>query len=67
MRQRDYVTYGRIITNNSVALVCDRTIPTERQPFVSEVRANVLRIKGYRVFSAKDPYGRNLGPLNRTK
>jgi hypothetical protein len=32
--------------NNSVALVRERTIPTERQPLVGEVSANFLRIRG---------------------
>jgi hypothetical protein len=30
----------------SVALVRERTIPTERPPLVSEVSANILRIEG---------------------
>jgi hypothetical protein len=32
-----------IITNNSVALVRERTIPTERPPFVGEINANFYR------------------------
>jgi hypothetical protein len=31
---------------NSVALVRERTIPTERPPLVGEVSANFLRIEG---------------------
>ena len=40
---------------NSVALVRERTIPTERPPLVS---ANFLRIEGCHVVSATDPHGR---------
>jgi hypothetical protein len=32
--------------NNSVALVRERTIPTERPPLVGEVGGNFLRIQG---------------------
>jgi hypothetical protein len=32
--------------NNSVALVRERTIPTERPPLVGEVSANFLQIEG---------------------
>jgi hypothetical protein len=39
----DYI--NNLINNNSVTLVRERTIPTERQPLVSEVSANVLRIE----------------------
>jgi hypothetical protein len=49
-----------ITINNSVALVRERTIPTERPPLVDEVTANILRIEGCRIVSAADPYGRNL-------
>jgi hypothetical protein len=51
---------------NSVALVLERTIPTEQLPLVGEVSANVC---GYRdvVWSVRRiPYGRNLGFLDRT-
>jgi hypothetical protein len=40
---------------NSVALVRERTIPTEQQPLVGEVSANVLRTEGCRMVSAADP------------
>ena len=41
---------------NSVALVHERTIPTERPPPVGEVSANFfLRIEGCHVVSAMDP------------
>ena len=43
---------------NSVALVHERTIPTERPPPVGEVSANFLRIDGCHVVSATDPHGR---------
>jgi hypothetical protein len=44
---------------NSVALVRERTIPTERPPPVGEVSANFLRIEGCHVFSATASHGRN--------
>jgi hypothetical protein len=34
LRIKDYLT-------NSVALVCERTIPTERPPLVGDVSANI--------------------------
>ena len=43
---------------NSVALVRERTIPTERPPPVGEVSANFLRIEGCHVVSATVPHGR---------
>ena len=43
---------------NSVVLVRERTIPTERPPPVGEVSANFLRIEGCHVVSATDPHGR---------
>ena len=43
---------------NSVALVRERTIPTERPPPVGEVSANFLRIEGCHVVSATGPHGR---------
>ena len=43
---------------NSVALVRERTIPTERPPPVGEVSANILRIEGCHVVIATDPHGR---------
>jgi hypothetical protein len=53
-----------IVTNNSVALVRQRTIPTERPPLVVDVSANFLRIEGvawslrprpYSQFSRQEP------------
>jgi hypothetical protein len=43
----------------SVALVRERTIPTERPLPVGEVSANFLRIEGCHVVSATAPHGRN--------
>jgi hypothetical protein len=50
----------------SVALLPERTIPTERLPLVGEISANVLRIEGCRVVRAANLYGRNLGFLDRS-
>ena len=46
------------LKKNSVALVRDRTIPTERPPPVGEVSANFWLIEGCHVISAKVPHGR---------
>jgi hypothetical protein len=35
-----------VLTNNSVARVHERTVPTERPPLVGQVRANFLPIEG---------------------
>ena len=43
---------------NSVALVRERTIPTEQPPPVGEVSANFLRVEGCHVVSATGPHGR---------
>jgi hypothetical protein len=51
--------------NYSVALVRNRTIPTERPPLVGEVGAN-FAVRGCRVVSATDPHGRILGFLDRS-
>jgi hypothetical protein len=48
-----------------VALVRERTIPTERPPLVGEVSANFLQIEKERVVSVTDAYGRILGFLDR--
>jgi hypothetical protein len=42
---------------NSVALVCERTIQTERPPPVGEVSANFLLVEGCHVVSATGPHG----------
>ena len=53
---------------NSVALVRERTIPTERPPPVGEVSAKFLRIEGCHVVSATGPHGRfNLCFLDRSR
>jgi hypothetical protein len=52
---------------NSMAWDCERTILTERPPFVGEVSVNILRIEKCRVVSATDPYGRNLDFLDRSR
>jgi hypothetical protein len=52
--------------DNSVVLVCERNISTERSPLVGQVSA---KFYGWRVsrVSAKDLYGRILGFLNRNR
>jgi hypothetical protein len=45
--------YIYIYISNSVALVRERTIPTERPPLVG---GQLLRIEGCRMVSAADPY-----------
>jgi hypothetical protein len=40
VRIRRYRSINNYNNNNSVALVRERTIPTERPPFVGEVGAN---------------------------
>jgi hypothetical protein len=50
---------------NSVALVRERTIPTERPPHVGEVSANVCGQRGFARSMRQIPYGRNLGFLDR--
>jgi hypothetical protein len=63
--QEENATGCYIITNNnSVALVRERTIPTERSPLVREVSDNFCGYRGCRVVSSEDPYGRNLGFLD---
>ena len=60
-RHRDRMDHGVAIClghTNSVALVRERTIPTERPPPVGEVSTNFLRIEGCHVVSATDPHGR---------
>jgi hypothetical protein len=50
-----------------MSLVRERTIPTERPPFVGEVSANFSLIEGSRVGSVTDPYGSNVGFLDRSR
>jgi hypothetical protein len=51
---------------NSVVLVCERTIPTKRPPFVGEVSANFCGWRGVAWSVQRIPYGRNLGFLDRS-
>jgi hypothetical protein len=55
-----------ILSNNSVALVHEQTIPTERPPLVDEVSANFCRW-GVTWSAQRIPYGHNLGFLSRGK
>jgi hypothetical protein len=50
---------------NSVAWVCDRTIPTERPSLVGEVSTK-FAYRGCQVVSVTNPYGSNLGFLDRS-
>jgi hypothetical protein len=52
---------------NSVALVRERTIPTERPPFVGEVSVNFLRIEGFAWSAQRIPTVVNLGFLDRSR
>jgi hypothetical protein len=51
----------------TVHSVGKRTIPAERPPFVSEVRANFFTARGCHVVSVTNPYGRILGFLDRSR
>jgi hypothetical protein len=55
-----------ILINNSVALVRERTIPTERPPLVSEISAKFAD-RGCGVFSVTDLYDHILGFLDRSR
>jgi hypothetical protein len=48
------------IKHNSVALVRERTIPTEWPPLVGEVNANFCGIEDVAWTARRIPYGRNL-------
>jgi hypothetical protein len=50
---------------NSVALVRERTIPTERPPLVGEVSANFLRIESVALSAQRIPTVVNIGFLDR--
>jgi hypothetical protein len=54
------------LITNSVALVRERTIPTELPPLVGEVSANFCGQRGVAWSVRRIPYGRNLGFLDRT-
>jgi hypothetical protein len=64
----DQILHNRRYENitNSVALVRERSIPTERPPLVSEVSANFCGYRGVAWSVRRIPYGRNLGFLDRT-
>jgi hypothetical protein len=65
----DYATAALLpggIPANSVALVRERTIPTERPPLVGEVSANFCGERGVAWSVRRIPYDRNLGFLDRT-
>jgi hypothetical protein len=48
-----------------VASVRNRTVPTKRPPFVSEVSANFFADRGCHVVSLTNPYGHILDFLDR--
>jgi hypothetical protein len=52
---------------NSVALVSERTIPTERPPLVDEVSANFLLIEGVAWSAQRIPPAVSLGFLGRSR
>jgi hypothetical protein len=52
--------------HNSVALVTELTIPTERPPLVGEVSAKFAE-RGCHVVSVTNPYSRILGFLDRSR
>ena len=58
LKKTNRLTLPLHLKNNSVALVRERTIPTEWPPPIGEVSANFLQIEGCHVVSATDPNGR---------
>jgi hypothetical protein len=52
---------------NSVALIRERTVPTDRPSIIDVVSATFLWIEGCRVVSATDPHGRVLSFLDRSR
>jgi hypothetical protein len=50
-----------------MALVRERTIPTERPPLAGEISANVLRTEGCHMISAADSYCRIFGFLDQIR
>jgi hypothetical protein len=56
----------QVQTKNSVALVRERTLPTERPPLVGEVTAK-FSDRGCRMVSATKLYGRIFGFLDRSR
>jgi hypothetical protein len=57
----------KLYSLNSMILVRERTIPTERTPLVGEVIANFFADRGCHVVSVTDPYDRILGSLDRSR
>jgi hypothetical protein len=64
-RERESERYNNY--NNSVALVPERSIPTERSPLVGEVIANICRSTGVAESAQRIPYGRNLNFPDRSR
>jgi hypothetical protein len=60
-----YIYIYKCNISNSVALVRERTIPTERPPLAGEV-VSTSADTGCRVVSVTDPYDRILGFLDRS-
>jgi hypothetical protein len=54
-----------ICYTNPVALVRERTIPTERPPIVGEASTNLCGQRGVAWSVRRIPHGRNLGSLDR--
>jgi hypothetical protein len=61
-----FLSYANKQHTDSVALVCETTISTERPQLVGALSANFLRIEGCSVVSATDLRGCNLGFLDRS-
>jgi hypothetical protein len=57
---------GIVGHQNSVALVRERIIPTERPPLVGVVRVPTFADRGHHVVSVTHPYWRILGFLDRS-
>jgi hypothetical protein len=61
------VTINRFTKLNSVAIVRERTGPTERPPLVGEVSCQLLRIEGVAWSAQRIPTVVNLGFLDRSR
>jgi hypothetical protein len=62
----DFHSYQTNNNNNSVGLVRERIILSERPAVVSEVSAKCFAVRGRRVLNAANPYSRILGFPDRT-
>jgi hypothetical protein len=60
-----YGTHQLLAYANSVALVREQTIPTERPPLVGEVSADFYGYRGVAWLVRRIPYGCNLGFQDR--